>query len=260
MIVKEKNVDGQSIFMIENDWLGAGVLSGKEWEPHMSKFFEQNLTEDSILVDAGSNYGLHAIKSARLCKEVYSFEPQKLIHDLQLSSITKNNITNIQLFNCGIGSVNEKKQMIPINYEDSVNIGDLSVGDGGEEIEIKTLDSVISNGFDFIKIDVQGYEKFVLEGAIDNINKYKPTIVIEFEEHQLRKFGYGCKELFDMIRNLGYVIYLLDYHYPSDHVCVHKDKLDDFIMKNKQWIHPLTENTHLNNNLENGVTEKISYL
>ena len=260
MIVKEKNIDGQSIFMIENDWLGAGVLSGKEWEPHMSKFFEQNLTEDSILVDAGSNYGLHAIKSSKLCKEVYSFEPQKLIHDLQLSSITKNNITNIQLFNCGIGNINEEKQMIPINYEDSVNIGDLSVGDGGEEIEIKTLDSVMSNGFDFIKIDVQGYEKFVLEGAIDNIKKYKPTIVIEFEEHQLRKFGYGCKELFDMIRDLGYVIYLLDYHYPSDHVCVHKDKLDDFIMKNKQWIFPLTENTHLNNNLENGVTEKISYL
>ena len=128
----------------------------------------------------------------------------------------------------------EKKQMTPINYEDSVNIGDLSIGDGGEEIEIKTLDSIIPNGFDFIKIDVQGYEKFVLEGAIDNIRKYKPTIIVEFEEHQLRKFGYGCTELFDMIRELGYVIYFLDYHYPSDHVCVHKDKLNDFILKNNK--------------------------
>tara|TARA_R110000851_G_scaffold39143_1_gene99817 strand:+ start:730 stop:1509 length:780 start_codon:yes stop_codon:yes gene_type:complete len=259
MIVKEKNVDGLSIFMIENDWLGRSVLNGEEWEPHISRFFERNLTSNDILVDAGSNYGWHSIKSSKLCEEIYSFEPQKLIYDLQLSSINKNNLNNILLFNCGVGNLNEKKQMRPINYEDSVNIGDLSIGDGGEEIEIKTLDSIIPNGFDFIKIDVQGYEKFVLEGAIDNIRKYKPTIIVEFEEHQLRKFGYGCTELFDMIRELGYVIYFLDYHYPSDHVCVHKDKLNDFILKNNQWIHPLTESNYLNRNLENGVTEKIIY-
>jgi FkbM family methyltransferase len=259
MIIKEKNVDDLTIFIIESDWYGGSLLSGQVWEPHISKFFERNLTKDSILVDVGSNYGWHSINSNSLCKEIYSFEPQKLIHDLQLSSITKNNISNIRLYNCGIGNVNETKHMLPINYESSVNIGDLSVGEGGEEIEIKTLDTVIPNGFDFMKIDVQGYEKFVLEGGINNLINYKPTIVIEVEEHQLRRFGYGCTELFDMIKNLGYVIYFLDYHYPSDHVCVHKDKLNDFITKNSEWIQTLTENSYLNNNLKNGITEKIVY-
>ena len=243
--------------MIESDWLGGSILGGQIWEPHITKFLERNLTKDSIFVDVGSNYGWHSIKSSNFCKEIYSFEPQNLIYNLQLDSITENNISNIQLFNYGIGDRNEQKQMSPINYESSVNIGDLSVGSGGENIEIKTIDSIIPNGFDFIKIDVQGYEKNVLMGAINNIKHYKPTIIIEMEDHQLRKFGYGCTELFNILKDFGYVIYLLDYFYPADHICVHKDKLHDFIIKNGQWICPLTESNSLNQNLENGITEKI---
>ena len=79
------------------------------------------------------------------------------------------------------------------------------------------------------------------------------------EDHQLRKFNYGVVELFEQLRSLDYYIYFLDYHYPSDHVCVHKDKLNEFIQINSQYIKPLTESNNLNHNVENGVTEKIIY-
>jgi hypothetical protein len=58
---------------------------------------------------------------------------------------------------------------------------------------------------------------------------------------------------------MDYYIYFLDYHYPSDHVCVHKDNLNEFIQINSQYIKPLTESNDLNRNIENGVTEKIIY-
>jgi hypothetical protein len=77
------------------------------------------------------------------------------------------------------------------------------------------------------------------------------------EEHQLLKFNYEVKELFDFIYGIGYKIYLLDFHYPSDHICVHSDNLDEFIKINNEYIRPLTETNNLNHNLENGVTEKI---
>jgi hypothetical protein len=136
-------------------------------------------------------------------------------------------------------------------------MGDLSVGVGGEKIEIKTLDSLEISKVDFIKIDVQGYEKYVLTGSENTIRNSKPIIIIEMENHQLKRFGYDVTELFETLRNFGYYIYLLDYHYPSDHVCVHKDNLNEFIEKNHKWIKPLTDSNHLNNNLENYVTEKI---
>ena len=260
MIIKEKSiVGGQTIFLIESDWVGGSILNGQDWEPHITKFFERNLTNRSTFVDVGSNYGWHTITLSPICKEIYSFEPQKIVHDLQRLSIEKNGLTNIRLHNCGVGEQKKKIQMNPINYNDSVNIGDLSIGENGETISVETLDEMIPNGFDFVKIDVQGYEKFVLEGSIESIKKYKPTIVIEVEDHQLRKFGYGCEDLFKLIRSMGYVIYFLDYHYPSDHVCVHKDKIDEFIIKNKEWIEPLTTSNNLNRNIENGIIEKIIY-
>jgi FkbM family methyltransferase len=258
-MIKELIYNNQTFYMFDNDWVGSSILSGQIWEPHITEFLKTNLTKDSVLVDVGSNYGWHAILSHNLCKEVYSYEPQKLIYDQQLKSIEKNNIRNIKLFNYGIGDVNENKNMRPIDYNSHVHIGDLSVGDGGEPIVVKTLDSLLPNGYDFIKIDVQGYEKYVLEGSINTIKEFKPIIIIEIECHQLNRFGYGCNELFILIKDLGYEIFLLDYHYPSDHVCVHKDKLDEFREKNKEWIRPLTEKNNLNNNIDNGVNEKIYF-
>jgi hypothetical protein len=108
---------------------------------------------------------------------------------------------------------------------------------------------------DLIKIDVQGYEKFILEGGIETIKKHKPIMIVEFEEFQLNKFGYGSKNLFDTIRKLDYEIYFLEYVYPSDHVCVHKDYVKVFESLNN--ILPLDYSNGLNMNLENGVIKKI---
>jgi FkbM family methyltransferase len=195
--------------------------------------------------------------SSSKCGKIYSFEPQKLMFEIQLSSITKNNITNIEVFNCGLGEENKESEMNPIDYELSVHIGDLSVGSGGEKIQIKRMDSIITEKVDFIKIDVQGYEKYVLLGSEEIIKNYKPTIIIEIESHQLLRFNYSLQELFDLIRSFGYYIFFLDYFYPSDHICVHQDKLEDFKKHNSEFIKPNETNNELNHNLYFGVTEKI---
>ncbi len=252
--------DNFIINTLPNDWSGISIYNSKLWEPHITKLLNRNFKSDSVFVDIGSNYGWHAIKSSPYCNTVYSFEPQKFIHDVQMNSINENNITNVNLFNYGIGDTNETKQMSPIDYNsESIHMGDLSVGSGGETIEVKTLDSFEIPKVDFIKIDVQGYEKYVLSGAVNTIINSKPMIIIEMEEHQLRRFNYGVVELFELIRSLDYHIYFLDYFYPSDHVCVHKDNLNEFIQINSQYIKPLTESNNLNHNVENGVTEKIVY-
>jgi FkbM family methyltransferase len=252
--------DNFIINTLSNDWCGLSIHNSENWEPHIVDFLKRNLKRDSVFLDVGSNYGWHSIKCSSLCETVYSFEPQKYIHDIQKMSIDQNDITNVKLFNCGIGDKIETKEMSPIDYNNpSINMGDLSLGVGGEQIEVKTLDSLEIPKVDFIKIDVQGYEKFVLSGAQNTISSSKPTIIIEMEDHQLRRFNYGVVELFEILRNFGYYIYLLDYFYPSDHVCVHKDNLEEFVKTNGDYIKELLESNNLNHNLENGVTEKIIY-
>lgn len=245
---------------LPNDWSGVSISQSESWEPHITKLLRRNFTPDSVFIDVGSNYGWHSITSSPYCGTIYSFEPQKFIHDVQIRSINENGITNINLYNCGVGDKNETSQMRPVDYNSpSIHMGDLSVGEGGETIEIRTLDSFELPQVDFIKIDVQGYEKFVLEGSTQTIERCKPTIIIEMENHQLDRFKYGVVDLFKQIRDFGYYIYFLDYFYPSDHVCVHKDKLQEFIKINGDYITELNESNELNRNIENGVTEKITY-
>lgn len=247
-----------------NDWMGWDISGGKNWEPHITEFLRLNLNEDSTFIDVGSNYGWHSLHSSRLCKKVYSFEPQKVLYDVQQQNINDNNVKNIILFNCGIGDSDEIKYMTPINYEESsLNYGDLSVSNNndinGEQIEIKKLDSLKLENVDVIKIDVQGYEKFVLLGAEELIKNQKPTFIIEIESYQLGKFGYTPYEIYDLFREYNYHLFLLDYHYPSDFICVHNDKLESFREKNKNYIFELTESNNISYCLENGVYERIYY-
>ena len=255
--VKKVNYLGYEFEVFENDGIGIDIIQGKIWEKHIISFLKNNLEKNMSFVDVGSHYGCHSLIASNLCEMVYSFEPQKKLHGLQKNTIKNNSIKNIKLRNIGLSNKNEKTKMNPLNYEnDWINSGDVSIGTNGEEITLKTLDSFKLDRVGIIKVDVQGFEKFVLEGAKKTIEKFKPTLIVEFEEGQLRKFGYGSSDLFDYIRNLGYHIYFLEYVWPSDHVCVHKDNLSDFINKNE--ISMLDYSNDLNYNLENNVTEKIT--
>ena len=110
---------------------------------------------------------------------------------------------------------------------------------------------------DLIKIDVQGWEKKVLVGSENLLKKCKPVLIIEFEFFQLAKTDTTCEELFNFIRSNNYHIFYLEYHYPSDHICIHNDNLHDFRAKFGNHILPHTQDNELNNNINYGVNEKI---
>lgn len=96
-------------------------------------------------------------------------------------------------------------------------------------------------------------------GADNILKSYKPVLIVEFESFQLQKTNTSCKELFDFIRSKNYYIFYLEYEYPSDHVCVHNDNLEQFRKNFSKFIHPNTVSNHINNNLEHSVTEKICF-
>jgi hypothetical protein len=119
------------------------------------------------------------------------------------------------------------------------------------------LDSINFPKIDMIKIDVQGYELFVLEGGKNLINKDRPIIIIEIEEHQLNLTNVKIKELIEYIENLNYYIFYLDYIYPSDHICVPVEQLEEFENIFKEYINPHIEYNSINYNINFGIDRKI---
>jgi hypothetical protein len=59
-----------------------------------------------------------------------------------------------------------------------------------------------------VKIDVEGYELAVIEGAIETITTHRPALVVEIEE-QHQPAGQSIDDVFGRISDLGYVLFAI---------------------------------------------------
>ena len=157
-------------------------------------------------IDIGANVGVWSYWLSKYAKQVESFEPNpKIFNALKNIKIKNVNSYNIALSNKS-GSVD---LLIPKGRKGFSNQGASlsSIKVQGEHksisIEAKCLDEYNFLDVDFIKIDVEGHEHEVIEGAQETINKFKPTMVIEMEEKHnqipiedqissVEKLGYKC--------------------------------------------------------------------
>ena len=253
MNTKKTKFDYFEISTLENDGAVNKALSlGELWEPHIINFLKVNHNKEKNFIDAGSNFGWHSLIASKFFKSVYSFEPQKLLCELQEQSIKDSNISNISVYNVGLGEAEYKSSLVQAFYNvPNFNTGAICIGNGGNEIIIKTLDSYNFNNIDTIKIDVQCYEDKLISGATKLITTHKPNLIVELE--------CNSEFVFSQLRSLNYYCFYLDYSYPVDHVFVHYSKLKDFRKTNEKFIFPHNTTNNWNNNVENGVFEKLCY-
>ena len=170
------------------------------------KLIRQLLSNCNRAIDIGANVGVWSYWLSKYAKQVESFEPNpKVFNALKNIKIKNVNSYNIALSN-KTGSVD---LLIPKGSKGFSNQGASlsSIKVQGEHksisIEAKRLDEYNFLDVDFIKIDVEGHEHEVIEGARETIKKFKPTMVIEMEEKHnqipieeqissVEKMGYQC--------------------------------------------------------------------
>lgn len=73
------------------------------------------------------------------------------------------------------------------------------------EVQARTIDSYNFNDVDAIKIDVEGSELFVMQGAKETIERCRPSVQVEIVPKQCALFGYQPQELYDFFQDLDYV-------------------------------------------------------
>ena len=122
-----------------------------------------------ILIDIGANIGFYSILSSDQFEQIYSFEPNRRNFKVLKKNIENNKLKNIQILNFGLGENEE------ILIGNSNNKGELFQTSGfaiskdnikGERVLIKKGDDILKfkNNTLTIKIDVEGFEFFVLKG------------------------------------------------------------------------------------------------
>lgn len=158
-----------------------------EKRPYEKYFAPQS---GDTVIDVGAHVGCFTVRSSRLVgKEgkVIAIEPSASNFSLLLRNIEINQLINAQALNCGLGEVSGRNELLLTRHGHSNTIFSSSSRwetiVGKETIEVKTLDQIVEElelkSVEFLKIDTEGVELGVLNGAKQTLRRFSPVIVGE---------------------------------------------------------------------------------
>lgn len=145
----------------------------------------------NVAVDVGAHVGLWSYFMARDFASVVAFEPMKAHADCWVENMAGHG--NATLHRVALG---ETVKMVALSTRRADSSGDTGVDlHGGNAISRQCrLDDFDLDRVDFIKVDCEGYELFVLRGAGETIRRCKPVIVVEQKPHTGGPARYGIGE------------------------------------------------------------------
>ncbi len=214
---KFEKMDNNSFFISDYKW-GVEQFNNGMFENRLINWCQDSFCKDSSknFVDIGAFIGQWSWTIAPNINHVYSFEPNNHIFNLLCGNIALKNLSDkISPINFGLS--NENIDNITYYHRISMNHGCggfLKLNDRDEnpnltkvfKFNLKKLDDLNIENIGFIKIDVEGYEKNVLQGALQTLkNNDYPTICLEswdselhpqLDENLRNKFKQIQKDLF----------------------------------------------------------------
>ena len=166
----------------------------------------QTVKPGMTVVEAGANIGTHTVFFAQAVGtsgKVLAFEPQRIVYQMLCGNLALNQLSNVQAINGGLGREAAVLRMPAFDYSAAANFGDAkpSVSEEGETVAIASLNSHELEACHLIKIDVEGMELQVLEGAKNTIARLGPFLYVENDRDEM------SKELIQWLLSAGYRLY-----------------------------------------------------
>jgi len=198
------------------------------YEAKNSNYLKRYVPQGSSVVDVGANAGFFTKKFANWVSEggkVLAFEPDES-NVRQLKVYVKKLIEKVIIVDGAAGNRNGTVEFQLDRYHPAghrINIASSSTSKHNETdkrniIKVKsyTIDEVLNRNqnlfsqISLIKIDVQGAEKMVLEGAEETINKFHPSLFVEIDEEALNEYGTNTSEIIEMLKSRNYTPFYID--------------------------------------------------
>ncbi len=172
------------------------------------------------ILDIGAHIGLVSLPISQVIASkgtVYAFEPAHENRRYLKYHLKRNHINNVTVIPLLVGNINKEKVLF---YELASDTGMNSVvpmqhqGDFRQSTKQQiTLDYFCQKYQlcpNVIKIDVEGYELAVLQGARQTLLCHQPTLYLSIHPSHLKALGHTISELIDLIHSLNYRITELD--------------------------------------------------
>lgn len=209
-IAIKKCKHGIFAYYIKDMFIGKSLDLYGEWtEPELIAL-DSLIFPGSVVVDVGAYIGTHSIFFAKKVGQtgfVFALEPQRPIYNLLCANVALNNLLNVKCLN--VAALDKKGQAVMPLLDPAVpqNFGAISIErfKQGEPVQVITIDSLKLRGCNLIKIDVEGLESEVLEGARETIKKFRPVLYVENNREETSQKI--LKEIYDMGYNCWWHIF-----------------------------------------------------
>jgi FkbM family methyltransferase len=151
----------------------------------------RSLGPGAVAVDVGANIGATVlIMDAYAGKDgrVIAIEPGPQSFALLQRNLARNEVATVTALNCAVSS--EPGRM---TFRENSAYGHLAPGAEGPQVEVQTLDQIVEDlgltRLDLLKIDTEGFEPQVLEGAKATLERLRPVIYLELNSWALIAHG-----------------------------------------------------------------------
>lgn len=157
-----------------HEWFWPGFADGS-WEPDTFDIFDRFLKPDSTMLDIGAWIGPTVMYAARRCKEVFAFEPDVVAIPSLVHNIVHNDLKNVTAYSAAVTDQWGRMPFGPRGqYGDSMS--SVLWAKTGEVSTVPFATLIRDLQPDFIKIDIEGGEMRIFEGAREVIEDLKPTV------------------------------------------------------------------------------------
>lgn len=212
------------IYLYPNDGVARLTYYFGYHEPEIFNFLKKFLdkikeSEDEIVYcDIGANIGLYSLFAAKRLEnkgKVIAFEPHPLIYKRFIENIKLNSLQNIIAINKAVGDNNGAVSLVHSLDSAKTYVSKVYNNSKEKNVDLISFDTFLKenkiSNIHYLKIDVEGFEFYVLQGMKEFLRNTPPKIIqIELYEEFLQRSGSSLNQTVDFLNDLGYTFWKLD--------------------------------------------------
>ncbi|MBU6462981.1 MAG: FkbM family methyltransferase [Bradyrhizobium sp.] len=174
-------------------------------------FLDRIIPKDAVTVDVGANLGLYTRKLSKLSSRVHAFEPSHEMAEL----LRRTSAPNVRVHEVALSDQAGDADLFIPQDQDKLIYGLSSLesrSSNSEQRVVSTkvstarLDAIVREDVAFIKVDVEGHELNVLDGAAELLDRSQPVFLVEAED---RHRDQATRLLFEFFAQRSYRGYFI---------------------------------------------------